>query len=269
MISLDWKERLVTDSIDFIERKIPKGDFDFDIIYNAYPARSDNKIPRDVVIFVANTLGLKMLKKHKDYLPFCDFIWHYKGINGKIMFACIISKFIRKDYNFYFEFTKKYIMRCKENSDIALLLEKVLLPILKKQPIEHAETLVKWLCEDNEKINQLLIKIILRVGKDNPDFIKKFINRLEYRWYDASPELVKLNGLFLKSLSKVDYETYLAIYKDHKSTREPIFVEILTLGLANYDDILYEIYENWGKSVNARLKKAAQSGLKYLNKRRI
>jgi len=46
-------------------------------------------------------------------------------------------------------------------------------------------------------------------------------------------------------------------------------VEILTLGLANYDDVLYEIYEIWNKSGNARLKKSAVSGKKFLMKRKL
>ena len=62
MISLDWKERLIQDSIDFFERKLPAGDYDFDIIYNVYPKRTDNKIPRDVVVLVASTLSNKMVK---------------------------------------------------------------------------------------------------------------------------------------------------------------------------------------------------------------
>ena len=45
MISLDWKERLKKDTIDFAERKLPAHDYDIDIIYNAYPQRIDNKIP--------------------------------------------------------------------------------------------------------------------------------------------------------------------------------------------------------------------------------
>ncbi|MCL2064383.1 MAG: hypothetical protein FWG98_08430 [Candidatus Cloacimonetes bacterium] len=268
MISLDWKARLLRDSVDFLERKVPHGDYHFDIIYNAYPNRLDNRIPRDVIVFVANTLGAKMSKKHKDYLPFCDFIWKHKGSNGRIAFACIISKFIRKDYKFYFEYTKKTIKDCKDSNEINLLMDKVFFPILKNQQLQSIDTIVNWLKEDNDKLNQALVRTVLKIGKDNKEYLLKLIDRLEFRWLDASPEFAKANGLFLKSLAKVDYETYLGVYKNYSRSREPIYVEILTQGLVNYDDTLYEIFYNWSKSGNARLKKSANNGLKYLKKRK-
>jgi len=122
--------------------------------------------------------------------------------------------------------------------------------------------------ENDEKTSQFLIKMVLKIGKSNQEFLKKFIDRLENKWFDANPEFVKINGIFLKNLAKLDYEVYLSIYKNYKNTREPIFVEILTLGLVNFDEFLYEIYENWSKSGNARLKKAAIAGLRYLKKRK-
>ena len=268
MITLDWKERLLNDCSDFIERKIPAGDFDFDIIYNAYPNRIDNKIPRDVVIFVANSLGSKMTKNHKDYLTFCDYIWSHKGSNGKIAFACIINKFIKKYYDFYFKYTKIKIKECVDINEIIFLLDKVLYPIINKQQIESIESLISLISETDEKVCQSIIKTILKCGKENPEFLKRFITKLEYKWLDAEPDFVKVIGLFLKNLAKVDLQTYLNIYKTYKLTREPIFVEILTSGLVVYDDFLYELYENWCKSGNARLKKAAVLGFKFLSKKK-
>ena len=268
MISIDWKERLVNDCVDFLERKIPMGDFDFDIIYNAYPSRNDSKIPRDVIVFVSNTLGIKMAKKHKNYLTFCDYIWAHKGSNGRIAFACIISKFVKKDQDFYLEYSKNHLSQCRDVNEMNLLFEKVFLPVFKKQPNDNIDVILKWMRENDEKTSQFLIKMVLKIGKSNQEFLKKFIDRLENKWFDANPEFVKINGIFLKNLAKLDYEVYLSIYKNYKNTREPIFVEILTLGLVNFDEFLYEIYENWSKSGNARLKKAAIAGLRYLKKRK-
>jgi len=268
MISLDWKDRLQRDSIDFFERKIPSGDYDFDIIYNAYPKRIENKIPREVVTLVADTLGSKMLKNHSQYIKFCDYIWQRKGENGKIVFAYIVSKFIKKDTPFYLEYTKKKMMTLQSPADIHLLLEKVFLPVFKKAPNDYVETFILWLKEDKEIINAPLIKLIIRIGKLNPDFLKKFTNKLESKWLGASEEFAHQCGNFLKSLGKVDSELYLSFYKNYRSTREPVFVEILTLGLMMYDDTLYEIYENWSHSGNARLKKAALVGFKYLKKKK-
>jgi len=268
MISLDWKDRLVRDSIDYFERKLPEGDYDFDIIYNAYPERNDNKIPRDVIVLVANTLGMKMLKHHSQYLLFCDYIWKHKGLNGKVAFACIVSKFLRKDYQFYFDYSKKYLSKTKDNIEINMLLDKIFYPLFKKQPMNNIDTIINWIKEDNEKVNQQLIKIVFRISKTEPEFLVKFINRLEHKWLDANPEFAKICGFFLKLLAKHDYDLYVNMYKNYKTSREPIFVEILTYGLVKYDDVINEIYENWGKSGNARLKKSAVTGLKFLSKRK-
>jgi len=268
MISLDWKERLIRDSVDFFERKLPTGDFDFDIIYNAYPKRIDNKIPREVVTLVADTLASKMQKNHQQYVKFCDYIWQYKGENGKVVFACIISKFLKKDYDFYFDYAKKKVMTLKNTSDIFLMLEKIFLPLFKKQLADGIEPLINWLREGNENVNPLLVKMILRIGKLNPDFLKKFTARLENRWLTANEDFAKMCGSFLKSLGKIDKDLYLSIYKNYKTSREPVFVEILTHGLVLYDDLLFDIYENWSKSGNARLKKAALTGYKFLKKRK-
>ena len=268
MISLDWKERLVADSKDFFERKLPEGYYDFDVIYNAYPKRVDNKIPRDIVVFVADTLATKMQKKHTDYLPFLDYIWKNKGENGKIVFSCILSKFIKKDYDLYFNFTRKYLDKIDNVNDVTLLMEKVFYPIYKKNPMDFTESLFNWLKEANDVIGSNLIKMILKLGKTNPEFLKKFTDKLENKWLTATPEFTKISGNFLKSLGKIDPDLYLSFYRNYKTTREPIFVEILTLGLMMYDDFLYETYENWGKSGNARLKKAAITGLKFLKKKK-
>ena len=268
MISLDWKERLVQDTIDFFDRKLPQGDYDFDIIYNAYPERIDNKIPRDVVILVASTLATKMVKNHKDYLPFCEYIREKKGENGRLVFACIISKFLRKDYDFYFKYAKNYLFSLEDLNDIHLIIDKIFFPIFKKHPRESIETIITWLYENNDKINQHLIKLVLKIGKNDTEFLKEFTGKLENRWLSASPDFIKICALFLKHLGKLDKERYLEFYRNYKSTREPVFVEILTGGLIMYEEFIYEIYESWSKSGNARLKKAALTGLKFLKKKK-
>ena len=74
MISLDWKERLKKDTIDFYERKLPQKDYDIDIIYNAYPERIDNKIPQAVITFVGKNLAAKLAKNADKYYDFFDYL---------------------------------------------------------------------------------------------------------------------------------------------------------------------------------------------------
>ena len=100
------------------------------------------------------------------------------------------------------------------------------------------------------------------------DTVKKFTQKLENRWLNASPAFVKLSAYYLKSLQKIDQDSYINIYNNYRTTREPVFVEILTGGLTVYDKNLEEYFENWSKSGNARVKKAGISGLKFLTKKK-
>jgi hypothetical protein len=268
MISLDWKERLVSDSLDFFERKIPQGDYDFEIIYNIYPMRVDNKIPREVVILVSETLASKMQIKHREYLKFCEYLWSRKGENGKLAFATIISKFTKKDIPFYLEYAKKFLSQIENPLELSQMMDKVYYPVFKKQHMECIDFIITWMIENNDLINQNLTRIVCKIGKSNSDFLKKFTDKLENKWFNASPEFSKICGAFLKSVGKMDTELYLSYYIKYKSTREPGFVEILSSGLVLYDDVLFEMFDNWSKSGNARLKKAAMSGLKFLTKKK-
>ncbi|MCK4695739.1 MAG: hypothetical protein KAT74_08245, partial [Candidatus Cloacimonetes bacterium] len=92
MISLDWKERLIKDTIDFFERKLTQGDYDIDIVYNAYPQRIDNKIPHAVITLVGKTLARKIFKTADQYFEFYKYLIENKGENGIIIFAYIMAR---------------------------------------------------------------------------------------------------------------------------------------------------------------------------------
>ncbi len=268
MISLDWKERLVLDSQDYMKRKIPVGDYDFDIIFNAYPERIDNKIPRDVIVLVATTIASKMSKNYDQYKPFLEYIWDKKGENGKLAFACIISRFVRKNPEEYLEYIKPYLFKSTQINDVHVILEKVVYPLLKKTGAQYFDILIQWIRENNEIVSHSIIKTIVKVFKNDPECIKKFTQKMENRWLNANPYLIKINSFYLKQLQKIDEKMYLALYDSYKTTREPIFVEILTGGLSVYSPLLESYFENWAKSGNARVKKAGVTGLKFLTKKK-
>jgi len=267
MISLDWKERLVRDSQDFLERKIPMGDYDFDIIYNAYPERIENKVPRDVVVLVSSTLASAMAKNPDQYKTFFDYIWEKKGENGKVAFACILGKVMSRKHNEYMDYVKAHLFKADNANDIALLLEKTLYPIFKKNPAQYFDTLIQWIREDNEQLSQCIIKMLMKLLKNESDLLRKFFAKMENRWMNASPNFIKINAFLIKSIAKTDETMYFSIYESYKNTRDPNFVEILTGGLTLYSDNIKEYYENWAKSGNARVKKAALTGLKFLKKK--
>ncbi len=267
MISLDWKERLVRDSQDFLQRKIPMGDYDFDIIYNAYPERVENKVPRDVIVLVSATLAPVMAKNPEQYKAFLDYIWNKKGENGRLAFACIMGKVLSRKQNEYFDYVKTRLFEADNVTDINVLLEKTLFPVIRKNPVQYFDTLILWIKEDHELLSQCIIKMVLKLLKNETELLKKFFNKMENRWMNANPTYVKINSYFIKMIAKTDEKFYFSIYDSYKSTREPAFVEILTGGLVLGSDNLRQYYENWSKSGNARVKKAALTGLKFLKKK--
>jgi hypothetical protein len=72
----------------------------------------------------------------------------------------------------------------------------------------------------------------------------------------------------LKAVQKLDYELYLDIWRQHVSSRDPQSAEILCASIMSYHPEIEEIVENWTKSGNARLKKAAMSAQRILNKKK-
>ncbi len=267
MISLDWKDRLIQDSQDYFTRKLPTGDYDFDIIFNAYPERVDNKIPRDVIVLVANTLAVNMVKSPDAFKPFLEYLWKNKGEYGKVAFSCILGRILLKKNQEYLVFLKDYLFHSESATEINLLLEKTIYLLLKKNPENYFDLLIQWIREDKEIVSQSIIKMVLKVFKSDNDLLKKFFAKMENRWMNASPAFAKINAFLLKSIAKLDEKFYFSVYDSYKTTREPVFVEILSGGLTLYSDSLKTYFENWSKSGNARVKKAALSGLKFLKKK--
>ncbi|HPY96758.1 MAG TPA: hypothetical protein PL063_06055 [Candidatus Cloacimonadota bacterium] len=267
MISLDWKERLKRDSQDFLERKIPAGDYDFDIIFNAYPERVGNNVPNEVIVFVASALAQVIAKKPEQYEAFLDYLWNKKGDNGKQAFVCIMKKILTRKNNDYVKQVKDMMCKSHNISDITLLLDKALLPVFKKNPAQYIDTLANMIDDNNDDLAQCLIKTILKLTKNDTTLLKNFFTRMESNWLNASQETIKINAYLLKQIAKQDKTLYFSIYDNYKNTRDPHFIEILTSGLALYSDEIKSYYENWSKSGNARIKKAALTGLKFLEKK--
>jgi len=114
MISLDWKDRLKKDSEEFFFYNIQKQDYDIDLIYNAYPKRVDNKIPREVVTLVAKTMASKLSKSPKEFNDFYSYLWNEKGENGKIAFVTIMSKIVKKDPVYFIKFCGELLLKEKD-----------------------------------------------------------------------------------------------------------------------------------------------------------
>lgn len=267
MLTIDWKERLKKDTEEFVANKLPHGDYDFEIIYKAYPARINGKIPGDVIAFVVQSMATNIGRDNQQYLPFYKYLWEKKGEDGKHAFCHIISKFIPKKPELYFPLVESALATA-DQVHITMILDKILLPLIKKNPETYLQKLFKYIQDPKEDISKQAMSACLRLIKKDPEFITAVVAHFVHQWSYPITRNLQNHVALLKTLAKLDYPAYLEIYKEYGNSRDPQTVEILCGAICDYDEDLYPIVERWTHSGNARLKKAAVSAFKILNKKK-
>jgi len=265
-ISLDWKERLKSDTIDFYENKIPQKYYDIDVLYNIYPERIDNKVPQIVVTYVAKILASKMAKKADQYFDFYDYIIANKGDYGITIFSYIMASAIKKNPDAYINYIHKVLNKTTHQKNCNLLLDKAVMPLLTSNPNKYLYTVLDWTNSDNDILVEGLKKLIIKFAGKQPKYLKPIFKKLETAWLYASPEIIKFNISFLKSIYTLDKKFYISIYQNYKSTRNLIFAEILSNSIKVYHPEIEELAQNWASSGNVKLKKIGQLTLKHLKK---
>jgi hypothetical protein len=269
MISMDWKLRLQQDVEDFLTRRASSGDFDLDIIYNAYPKRVEGKIPKEVVVFVAKALAGKIAKQPDQYKTLFDYFWNKKGENGRLALAYIFGRIVRRKPVPYLEqYFMDYLVKSTDSAEINLLLDKTVFPLFKEDPNHYLETLIRWLKVDNLTMKKCLINLLVKSAATQTELGRMAFRRLESSWLYATPESVKLFSTFLRALAKTDNEFYESVYEHYKQTRNPVFVEILAGAVVGPSPQIEAALENWAHSGNARLKKAALAAQRIVQRRK-
>jgi len=265
MLTIDWKERLTMDTISFFENKLPKQNYDFEIIFNAYPARVNGKIPSEVIAFVAQVLLQKIGRNHEQYIPFFNYLWEKKGEYGKLAYLYIMNKLISKKTQIYFPLVEA-AMKSAPAHDVMLIMDKIFLPLLKKKCADYLPILLSWIEDPNETLRKQSLNLILKFIKREPEQIPPVLSHFQKHWNYSTEKYPQNQIQFLKALAKIDKDMYLSIYQENGSTREPQTVEILCGAITATDTTLKPIIENWTHSGNARVKKAALSAMKLLSR---
>jgi hypothetical protein len=268
MISLDWKERLVKDTEDFIKSKLPKRDYSFEIIYNAYPQRIGTHVPKEVVTLVAKKMADLLVKVSENYMDFYLSLWKDKGENGRLAFVYIMAKLITKKPDVFTQLIEKVMYLTPDEPEVALLLDKALIPIVKKNYSFNLQLIFKWLHSDNEHIQLNAAKVLSKLCKIDPSQIEPIFHKIENTWINASPGMIKANAFFLKALYAIDAVYYEGIFTKYHNSRDPYAVEILCNSIMCYTPEMEAIVENWTHSGNAKLKKAALIGLKAIRRKK-
>ncbi len=267
MISLDWKERLKNDTLDFYERKLPHNDFDIDIVYNAYPQRIDNKIPHAVITLVGKTIAGKIGKKADQFIPFYDYLLENKGENGFIIFSYIMAKAVRYYPEKFLLYLEDKLFSIDNQKEVNFIIDKAVYPVFKKEATEHLDLIVKWVKKDNQHIDNSLYKILRKLMVMDNSLISVIFSKLETSWLYATPNMIKLNSKLLKEIYKLDKEYYLSIFENYHNTRNPIFAEILSGAICEKNDTIVQLVESWTVSGNIKLKKIGLHSQKLLKKK--
>jgi hypothetical protein len=267
MISLDWKERLKKDTIDFFERKLPQRDYDIDIVYNAYPQRIDNNIPHAVITLVARTLAGKLTGAFQNYMDFYDYLLVHKGENGSIIFADIMARAVKSRPDVFMPYLHNKLFEVKEQKWRYQIIDKAIFPLMKKEHETYLERILQWIKKDDEEISLGLIKMLEKLMKYDPSLVKPVFKKMETSWLYATPIQVKMNIRILKTIYKIDRKYYFSIYEPYKNTRNPVFAEILFGAMVDFNDAILEMIEHWSQSGNIKLKKIGQSAQKVAKRK--
>ena len=268
MISLDWKERLKKDTVDFFERKLPAGDYDIDIIYNAYPQRIDNNIPHAVITLVGKTIASKLSKNPDKYMQFYEYLLNKKGENGRMIFAYIMARVVKKKPDIFIPYLEGFLTKTTDQKSCNLIIDKTIFPILKKDPLEHLDIISNWVKTDNPVLISSLQKMLAKLIAFDPSLIKPIFSKLETSWLYATHNMIKLNANFLKTIYKIDPEFYQSVFENYKHTRNPVFADMLCNAICCYNDVIQEICDHWAMSGNIKLKKIGIHGQKILKKKK-
>jgi hypothetical protein len=267
MITIDWKERLTQDTHDYLENKLPKQDYDFEIIFNWYPERVNGKIPAEVIVLVTKVMTLKINRQHEQYIPFYQSLWSRKGEYGKTAFIQFMSRFLPKKPAVYQPMIDQLLLTADAH-DITAILEKIYLPLIKKDTEPYLNYCYHWMESPYEPLNRQATAFVSRLLKRMPEIIPAVLKHLQNRWGFVVSEHTANHITILKAVWKIDPAAMLEIIKEYSSTRDPQTVEILCGAICDFHQELLPIVENWTHSGNARLKKAATTAFKVLQKKK-
>lgn len=267
MITLDWKERLTKDTRYYLEHKLPRQDYDFDIIFNWYPERVNGHVPNEVIQLVTKVMAQKIGKLHEQYLPFYQHLWDKKGEIGKLAFTIFMSRFYAKKPALYLPILEK-ILNKADKHDITLIFEKVFFPLYKKQTEPTLSQVYSWLESSHEPLRKQAVAFLIKLLKLKPEAIAGTLRHLQGKWAHPLSDIAQVHIAILKAVWRVDGKTVMNVFREYKTTRDPQTVEILCGAITDYNAELFPIVENWTHSGNARLKKAATAAYKILLKKK-
>lgn len=267
MISYDWKIRLRKDCNEFVKNNIPKRDYDFEVIYIAYPERINGKIPPQIITFVAKEMRKTIAKNPDEAMDFLSFIHKNKGATGEKIFTIIMQKIILLHPKKYSQMLTNLIFETKNEKSLNKIFDNIIFPLMKKFPEKYIDKFFEWLLSSPSNILiENIFRILNKYLKTNKGISGEIFKKCESLWNSDNQFVRDGNVLILKTLYKVDKKLYREIYQNYQKTYNPNFIEILASAVSENSEMIKNCIEKWTKSGNVKIKKSASVAKKNLTK---
>ena len=267
MITYDWQQRLRQDTLDYLEHKIPNKDYDFEIIYNAYPERVNGEVPQPVITFVAKEMRKVIQNDPDTYLDFLLYIQKHKGESGKKIFNYVMSKVALKHHGDYDNIFFTALLETHDKGEIKKIFDNIILPLLKKYPDKYIDEIINTVRkEPQDDVIECSFKTLCKYMKTNKIQAKIINQKIDSFWNSENKAIRHGIVEILKCIFKIDKRLYRDNYRTYQTTYNPNFIDILTDAICENSKLIREIVERWEKSGNIRIKKAAYNAQKTLKK---
>lgn len=267
MLTIDWKERFTLDTEDYLKNKLPQGDYDFEIIFNAYPERVNGKIPAKVLTFISGIMVSRLGKKHAEYIDFYRHLWMHKGESGKIAFASIMAKLTNKKPEVYLPLIEEMVPYGNA-STVNMLLDRVMLALTRKYPDKYLNRVINWTKDENQELAKAATNLCLKLIKREEELIPRILHPLQNQWNHPLEERQLLHVHILRAVAKISWDAYLKVWEEFGISRDPQIAELLSASLSGYDPMIEEMVSVWAKSGNAKVKRAGLAAQKVLKKKK-
>ncbi|HOA29237.1 MAG TPA: hypothetical protein PKL34_04305 [Candidatus Cloacimonadota bacterium] len=267
MLTIDWKERLTLDTDYYLEHKLPLQDYDFEIIFNAYPERSHGKIPAEVIAFISGIIVQRLGKKHTEHIPFFRHLWLKKGDNGKLAFASIMSKIAHKESDIYIPLMEE-VMAKADSNEIGSLMDKVMLPLCRKHDEKYLPIVFGWTRRATDAVAKQAANLCLKLIKRREDLIPEVLKHFQNMWSYPLGEAQGFHVTLLKTVAKLNPELYLNVWHEYGISRDPQIVEILCSSIQDYHAEIEPMIDLWTRSGNARVKKAGTNAYRLIMRKK-
>ncbi|MCD8480455.1 MAG: hypothetical protein LRZ88_09680 [Candidatus Cloacimonetes bacterium] len=206
-------------------------------------------------------------KKHTEQIPFFRHLWLKKGDYGKSAFGAIMAKLAHKKPDIYIPLIEE-LMQKAQTSEIAALMDKVMLPLCRKHPEKYLPIVFSWIKRASDDIAKQAVNLCLKLIKRREDLIPEVLGFFQNQWVYPLGDNQALHVNLLKTVAKLDTDAYLSVWKNFGISRDPQIVELLCASIVDYHSELEPAIEIWTKSGNARVKKAGTTALRLIHRKK-